>query len=414
MAKLHHIRQLAVRLEGTPGTVEDGTGGTTAPAAADLIRIRELTLEQNPQYFERPLHSPSFGYVPRRQENTSCQLTFAVEVTGNTAQASGWGSSAAAPTWGRLLRACGLNQRPVWSLGVNGSITGVIQHLETLEDASGAAASAVGDYRGAQSPVYTLIADQAFNATDTVTGAVSGATFTVQAPLADPASSISGYAWYPNTDSVDTVTIDVYNDGDRIRVYGCRGDVTLDCQSQDIALLRFTIQGIYSATSATALLDDDATGVYPELIPPTFVDASLALWDGSTTITPNFTELQLTLGNNVVMRQNSNSLSGWLAAHIANRTPNGRFNPDDPGVSVYNYREKFKDNTRWALQCEWGSTAGNKFRVLSPAIELDSVGDGERDEVQSLDLSFRMTRGFEYGADQTNIGDDNEFIFLNI
>lgn len=407
MTKLHHIRQLAAKKESSPGTE------ITTHGVADLVRVRELTLEVAPQYFERPVHTRSFGYTPRINGNSSATVSFAVELAGHSGN-SGSFSAVNVPTWGRLLQACGFAQSEVYFVTVpTGGLTGgPIQHGEDLEDGATATGTVVGTW-GDDNPFVDVPVRDVSNApyAGTVTGQTSGASFTVGA---NKGATLNGFGWYPDTDSTATVTLRLYNDGDLIIVYGARGDVTIDCQSQDIALLRFTFQGIYKSTAATSMLDDTLTGAYPEHVPPTFVGTNaLSLWDGTTDYEPPFTNLQLTMGNNVVMRQNSNQPSGWLSAHIANRTPNGSFNPDEPGSTNWDMRTLLQQNTRYALDCRWGTATYNKFRILALAVEFDSIGDGERDEVQSPDISFRMTRGFESGADTNSIGKDNEFLLFH-
>ena len=408
--KLHHVRQIAVKAESTPGTEE------TSFAVGDLVRVRDLTIEQNPQYFERPVHTRSWGYTPRRQENTWCEISFAVELTGHTGNTGGtWANS---PVFSRLLAACGLEEVAGYDVDVGAISGGPFIHGEVISDNPSSpteAAICVGRYYTGVSKIYVEDLTVGTSFTAGIEGGSSGATATAGTEDGD---AQAGLAWVPDTDSTATATIRFRNDGDEIQVYGCRGDVTIDCQSQDIALLRFTIQGIYSETVSQAMIQDFLPGAYPEQTPPTFVDAALALTgsDGSSWAVAdlNFTEAQFSIGNNVTMRQNSNSSSGWLAAHIAQRTPNGRFNPDDPNAATYNLREKFKDNVQFALSTSWGSTEGNSFMVQAPAIELDSVGDGERDELSTFDLSFRCTRGFDAGADGNQVGFDNELILFNL
>ena len=407
MTKLHHIRQLAAKKESSPGTE------ITTHGVADLVRVRELTLEVAPQYFERPVHTRSFGYTPRINGNSSATVSFAVELAGHSGN-SGSFALLNVPTWGRLLQACGFAQSPVYFVTVplGGLSGGPIQHGELLDDASTATGTAVGTWEDDSPAIEVPVRDITGGPyTGTVTGQTSGASFTAGA---NKGGTLSGFGWYPDTDSTDTVTLRLYNDGDLIIVYGARGDVTIDCQSQDIALLRFTFQGIYKSTAAASMLNDTLTGAYPEHVPPTFVGTNaLSLWDGTTDYEPPFTNLQFTMGNNVVMRQNSNSATGWSTAHLSNRTPNGTINPDDEGASTFDWRDNIVANTRYQLDSVWGSTVGNKFHLQAPAIEFDNVGDGERDEVETIDMNFRCTRGFESGADQNGVGDDNELIIFN-
>jgi hypothetical protein len=413
MVKLHHIRQLSVAPESTVGTEN------TSHSASTLVRVRELTVETSPQYFERPLHSRSFGYTPRISQNSSCTVSFAVEMAGDTANSSSWST---APIWGGLLKACGFRQDNIYAVDVSAAVvsSGPFQHRESASDGT-TTVTVFGRWYTGESQIYTNLAGTALSGT--LTGATSGASFTVGT---EDGTNQAGYCWSPSTGGSagttanSAVTLYIYNDGDLIKVYGCRGDVTIDCQSQDVPLMRFTMQGIFNAETNVAMIDDTVTGSYSEKVPPTFVadgtNAALELYDGTNVYAAsdvNFTGIQFTMGNNVVMRQNSNQPSGWLSAHIANRTPNGSFNPDEPGSTNWDMRTLLQQNTRYALDCRWGTATYNKFRILAPAVEFDSIGDGERDEVQSPDISFRMTRGFESGADTNSIGKDNEFLLFH-
>ena len=407
MVKLHHIRQLAVKTESTEGTAE------TSFAATDLVRVAELTLDQRPNAYERPLHSQSFGYVPRHYATGTCELSFVVEMAGSSDNAGGTWSKA--PKFGTLLKGCSMFQRATLALDFSGAITGgPFQAGETLTGGTSSETCIIAEdaYTGAtQVSVYSV--SGAMTSGETLTGSISGAT--VAAGSTELAANQNGYFWRPLTDDSGTqaMTIRIYNDGDLITVYGARGTVDVDCQSQDVSKLRFTIQGIYSATSAAALLDDTATGAFEDLTPPAFVNVTATLNDGTTSTSPKFTELQLSLGNNVAMRKNANAASGWQAAVIANRTPSGRINPDDPGATAHDFRDAVNAGTRFRLGASWGTAEHNRFEIKCPAIEFDSLGDSERDEVQSFDGNFRCTRGFEYGADNDSPGTDNELLIFH-
>lgn len=408
--KLHHIRQLAVKTETTEGTE------ITSHAATDLVRIADLSIDQRPNAFERPLHTGSFGYVPRHYSTGTCELSFTVEVAGNSDNTSSWTK---APKWGTLLKACDMGQALIYELDVSGgTITGgPLQHLETItETTSGETATVVKDWATGSTTIWVAAPSAAFTGGLTVTGSDSGATFTGgSVNLADTADK-KGYVWYPLTAPTtnQSATIRIYNDGDLITVYGARGTVEVDCQTHDIVKLRFTMQGIYDQAEAAALLDDATSGAFEDLTPPAFVNVSTTLDDGTTSTSVNFTELQLSLGNNVAMRANANATSGWQAAVIAGRTPSGRINPDDPTVSTHDFRDALEAGTRFQLDAAWGSATYNTFQVWCPAIEFDSLGDGNRDERQHFDGNFRCTRGMEYGADTDSPGNDNELLIFNV
>jgi len=409
MVKLHHIRQLAVKSETTSG---EGVAETSF-AATDLVRVAELTLDQRPNAYERPLHTGGFGYVPRHYATGTCELSFVVEMAGNSDNAGGTWSST--PKFGTLLKGCGMFQRATLAVDLTGAITGgPFQAGETITGGTSANTAAITSdvYTGAtQISVHTI--SGAFTSGEELTGSTSGATVDVGAT--ELGANQNGYFWRPLTEetSNQSMTIRLYNDGDLITVYGARGTVDVDCQSQDIGKLRFTIQGIYSSTTATALLDDTATGAFDDLTPPAFVNVTATLNDGTTSTTPKFTELQLSLGNNVAMRKNANSASGWQAAVIANRTPSGRINPDDPGATAHDFRDAVNAGTRFRLGASWGTSEHNRFEIKCPAIEFDSLGDSERDEVQSFDGNFRVTRGFEYGADDNSPCTDQELLIFH-
>ena len=228
MTKLHHIRQLAAKKESSPGTE------ITTHDETDLVRVRELTLEVAPQYFERPVHTRSFGYTPRINGNSSATVSFAVELAGHSGN-SGSFSLLNVPTWGRLLQACGFAQSPVYFLTVplSGLTGGPLQHGELLDDGGTATGTLVGTWEDDNPAIELPVRDITGGPySGTVTGQTSGGSFTAGA---DKGGTLSGFGWYPDTDSTDTVTLRLYNDGDLIIVYGCRGDVTIDCQSQDIS-----------------------------------------------------------------------------------------------------------------------------------------------------------------------------------
>jgi hypothetical protein len=412
---LYPPRQIAAAVESSEGS-QVSAGSITA---ADLIQVLDPTVQVTPNTFPRELARRGFGTVPNFYSTGTATLTFGVELTGSTDNASSW---TAVPKWSKLLNACGLGTTELGYLGLSGSITGgPIQDGETLT--AGATAVAYGyTYNGA-TIAYVVKAASALTA-GSGSGGTSSASFTVAGTGPQLGNVLSGYGWRPLTEDASNATLTFHFriDGQRYQIYGARGNVAIQFETHNRVTLQFTFQGIFDELDASANLSELGATAFKAMPPAAFLNASSTLTPRGTDGTEGtaisggdlcWSTGTLDLGNTVTVRPCANGVNGYLAAVISERRPTFTINPDDPGVAAYPYIQKLMEGSRARFRCSWGATAGNRWIVQIPHLQAQSSSMGERDNRANHTLTFDCTLGENDGAADTAVGYDNEFQLIN-
>ena len=425
MAFRNYDRKLFIALESTGGTAASITTST------DFIETVNPTFTVTPLMFERQPKTMSLTPAPMTVPGTSetagvslIEMSFGVELCGP-------GSTVAAgsrPAFSNLLLACGLTQANAFKADVSGSWSGtdgVVRNREGLDVTTYATPEnhALGD-QGAGDDEVWVRSDTDFSGTALVTQ-----TGTASATLSSGTTTQFGVAYQPqSTRSDDTVastsaTIRLYLDraGTYIEAKGCRGTFEMQFVHGDRVMIQFTFTGVYSTYNESG--SDPTDFVYNMEVPPAFINAGLEMGKAGTT-TGNWTgalfnAMTFSLGNEVTVREDTNSSDGLVSGIITARTPTLTFNPDmtlaHANIDLW---ERFLSGDLTRLRWSVGSTAGNRIDFRVSAAQFTGMTDGERDTVSILDSTTNLTGG-NYGSSYpTNAGTrtsstqglDNEFV----
>lgn len=416
-------RQIAAVVESSEGT-QTAAGSV---AVTDLIQTLDPQIQLTPNRFERPLARRGFGTVPSHYAKGTGRLTFGVELAGSTDNASALTTIASGglPRWSRLLEACGSVAKEVGSLGAGAITSGPIQHGETLDGASSVpTAVALGYSYTGDNPVTIELASGAFTGGETITGSVSGASFTQAGSGVLLGNVLAGYAWHPKSveSSNKTLTFHFNIGGQRFQLYGARGTCSFSFNVHDRVIANFTFDGIFDEVDASAALSETGATAFKAMLPPAFVAAASTLtprgadgtygtaisgadlcWDSAT----------FDLGVSTVMRKCANGTDGYIAAVITGRAPTFSFNPDDPGVSSYAYIQKLMEGTQARGYLQWGTGLGNRFLLKIPHLQAQTTSIGERDTRMNQTITYDATLGSFDGAADRSVGFDNEWLLVN-
>jgi len=412
MAFLTKRRQIAARLETTLGTAETLTAGDNIP------RISNVTWAPTSLQVERNINRNTLTPFPKLVPGqTTIQFTFDVEIGGHTTNSAAE-TTLVEPNWGKLLRGSAMEK--VSSLrtmeGNSAIVGGPFQHGEGMNQAvSGAVGTVVADtYTGAPA-IYIEETSGTFNATNEITGSVSGATIT---PGTLSTATNIAYRLRSDTDSMEGLTMSLYADGKIVKARGCMGTMDFVYQHGNPVKASCTFDGIFVSNADGELLSGTGLQV-SQFVPPTFfsgntvlslTDASDVYGTGQTGAAGPLNTIGLSLGNSVVMRENSLAASGGLDnAFISERAGVGSFNPDELLNSTYDFISSFTGGTLNRMRLQVGTTHGNRFEWHTPGMLFTGMGDGDRDGVYTLDASFDLTGG-DYGSGAA--GSDNELVII--
>ena len=451
MAFRMHDRKVYFALETTEGTRVAPNASTGYVQSIDpTFTVTNRMYERNPT---RLAVTPVMQITPGTGRSSGApsatiEFSFSVEMAGS-------GTLGTAPRWSSLLKACGMKEVAVSSIPIDGTLVGgtaarFMRNYENFSSSSGTSYSAgaqtgrvIGDTAYDDTALYYLADASGSNApvnADNLVGQSSGVYGTATdgptatgglAYVMTSGTALGGEARAGSDDSSLTMQIVVNSSGDYIEGVGCRGNVEFAFTSGDSVKMNFTFTGRLNQYTEGGTFTPTAD---TEDIPPAFTGVSLGIGESSYGATDAaaytstiFNTMNVNISNEITVRENVDTSSGYDVAFITGRSPSMTFNPDAVRVATAGNNADFWDRflsgeiTRARLTV--GSAAGNSFLFRMPACQFTGVTDGNRDEVMVLDSTTTLTGG-DYGSsvqdradgsDSTTtnerLGTDNEFVF---
>lgn len=208
-------------------------------------------------------------------------------------------------------------------------------------------------------------------------------------PECDPLMMACGFArTHDDTGSAEKVTYDladtghssatiwVYAGGKRIRVVGCRGNMTWAPQAGTVGEIRFQLQGIVLNTP-----DEQSVPsiTYDSVVPPPAVSMGLALVpSGGSSWTPRTAAFEVTTGHEIARLDDVNSAQGIEGFFIAATNPRCTFQARTPDTSDYPLYTLSEDRTVQTIDATLGSTQYNRVRLdVDTAYLMNEPGNAE-------------------------------------
>lgn len=195
--------------------------------------------------------------------------------------------------------------------------------------------------------------------------------------------------------SVKTLTIGSYQDGLFKSIKGAMGTAVFRFMSGQKIEIDWTFTGIWVPPTDVAIL----APTYPTRAPVRFVSSSLAIaaW------TPKVEQLTIDLGNQVILREDSTSASGFSTALITGRRITGTLNPESELVVGKDYHGEWLSETEQALVIGPLSQALISLKFDVPKLQFTNVQGGERNQVQTDELTFQCNRSAAAGDDELSL-----------
>ena len=262
-----------------------------------------------------------------------------------------------------------------------------------MDNGSGEQAIVIGAEDGDSTLYFAPINGGTILDTETLTGAVSGASATLSS---SPAAA--GFMYRPNSASFEALSLRVEEDGYLKKLRGCMGTASISIESSQRGLIEFEFQGAIEDFGDGAL----TSGIsYYTTVPPTLVNADARLDDGTVgAYAPVFTTFGLDMGNEVVIRRDANASDGVKTAMITGRAPTASFDPEMVLTTTYDFFDKYFNGTPVTLQQKLGSTAGNIVEIYVGNAQFNGLGDGERDGIATIDAGLNLKRVGGDGDDE--------------
>jgi len=192
-----------------------------------------------------------------------------------------------------------------------------------------------------------------------------------------------------------TCTIGVYQDGLFKRLKGCQGTAVINLPAGRPASIDFDFMGVWDAPTDVALL----TPTYPTVKPLRFVSSTLTL--GGSGFTP-LSSITIDLGNDIAMREDATTASGYISALIGGRRITGSMNPEATLVGTEDYYGDWIALTEQALSLTL-TDGTDTVTIAAPKLQFTNVQEGERDNLQTDDIEFQCNRSAAAGDDELTI-----------
>ncbi len=201
------------------------------------------------------------------------------------------------------------------------------------------------------------------------------------------ATSGSESATYlPASSGLKSLTIWVYEDGKIKKARGCRGTYKISGKVGEPVYIDFTFTGVYDSTVDSALVSP----TFEATVPPVLMGSTLSLDSVTTLVAESF---GIDIGNSINLRNSIGAADGYLSALLTSRKPTGSLNPEDLLVAGYDFLSKWKSGNQAALTIGPVAPATgdyNKFTISAPKCIYTKVGEGDRNGIQTAELSFNL------------------------
>lgn len=372
---------LRSRLRTILSKIESPYGTDSGPDGTDALLVREITpTPMEADVVSRNLIRPYMGASDNLLANTRVRMGFQVELAGS-------GTAATAPRFGALLQACGFSATTLGTAVTGTSAAGGAGSI-TLEAGASATDNAYlgmlisigGGTGNGQKGVIT-----AYNGTSkvaTVKASTSG--FTAGN---DSVYTIAANVQYrPVSSSFSSATVYFNNDGVLHKATGCRGTASLSFSVGGIPTIDFDMMGIYNTPTDTAA---PATAYSNQATPAVFkADNSSAFqvlgYSGC------LSSATLALNNEMVYRELVGCTKEVL---LTDRAPGGEVVIEAPTMAQKNFFTEAATDSTGVLSLVHGTTAGNRFSLVAPKVDITNPNYSDQDGIQMLTVPYTAIPG---------------------
>ena len=190
--------------------------------------------------------------------------------------------------------------------------------------------------------------------------------------MAETVVSSTSVTYAPASSSHSSVTLWLYVDGRLHKVNGARGTFKMTCPAGQIAMLEFTFQGKWVATSNAAIVSGTYDGA-----PETCKSASFS-YNSKTTLVAS--QVELDMANKVTQRPSLNDATGMAGVEITARKPVLTVDIEDTVETSYGFRGD-QLTTERAVSWIVGSTAGKKCTITVPKFNITNIEYADNDGI---------------------------------
>ena len=371
--------------------LETAYGVDSSPTAADAILLSKLTLSPlEGESVQRDFIKPYFGSSGEIRVSNFAKLEFEVELAGS-------GTPGIAPPWGKLLQACGFDERLISTDVIDVSPSAGTSNTIVLS----AADSAIDNfYTGCT--IELTAGTGVGQKREIINYDGSTKTATVSVPWATTPDSTSGYTiraaarYVPISNFNTNSSLSLYFNVDGVRhiLLGARGTFSIDLSAKALPVFKFVFTGLLGTISDSAL-----------------PSATFGQWQTPDTVsTANTTDINLQGYNSAVVQTLKfdiaasvvyRQLVGAESVVITGRKPTGSVSIEAVTVAEKDWWTSAKNAQTGEFGVKHGQTAGNSIALISNTMQLTSPKYADSDNVAMMEFGMQFI---------PTIGNDEFFI----
>ncbi len=423
MTLLINKRQIAIIDESTKGTYNTALDSeATARANADFYPISP-SLDPFILGSERDVAVPSLTPIEQFAPGVEAvELRFSAEIAGHRANVGLAGSAdLVQPPFGKLLGYCGWRVEGGYAVEIpitSYDLGSLGKHRERFTEVVGGTKmldligsikdglDTIGYFEGVAG--VPSVGEQ-YDGGDTATRITIGApthltnNFWTAYPVSDPS------AW-------EAASIVYYVDGKRWKLKGARATPEFIFEHGKPARIQLRFLAIVESVVTAALLPQP---LIAQTVPPAYLNTGLQFHDDTVAITGIVhNALSIAQNNDLVLREDSSTSTGWSFAGISSRGFTGSIAFDEKihGGGGHDFRSDQENGVLYHARMVLGSGNGETLSFRLDGIQLSDLVEGDRDGVTTWDAQFALRSRIFSRADSTNpvtLGEDNEMVIIN-
>jgi len=182
----------------------------------------------------------------------------------------------------------------------------------------------------------------------------------------------------------DSVTLFVNYDGIRHKVTGARGTFSINCEVNNIPRISFSLTGLFTAPTDTALPTVTVSNQASPLIFKNGSTSNFSIFGFSAALQ----SWNLDFNNEVIYRE---LVGGTKEVLITDRRPSGTAVIENPSLSAHNFFTDYTGTSTGTNTWLHGTAAGNRVTVSCPQTDLGQPTYEESDGITMLSLPFYAT-----------------------
>lgn len=200
----------------------------------------------------------------------------------------------------------------------------------------------------------------------------------------------------PGSD-VKTLTMGVYENGLFKSLRGSAGTFKVICETGKPISLEWTFTGVWQAPTDVAII----APTYPSPLPLRFSNSTFTIGGSAP---PCMAKIEFDAGNNVVLREcpTVSDGSGYFGGLITERKFAGTMDPEATLVATDDVYGDWIGHTEKALSLSVTDST-DTITIAAPQIQYNNVQEGEREKLQTDDISFMCNASAAAGDDEWTI-----------